>query len=236
MSPSLIFDIGTSVETVIAKNYGVMPDMPEQASTKAAQAAYDLLLPQAHEDQMKALCPSWVFPTVGHFTIAIAPFGTNEYDAQYTNRLQAPLPTPRLKLPGHTILRNVQGAVQVGWRNDTMSIILADDGSKIADPDLREHVEAVMAVTNANKALREEQQKGRADMTTFLQKHKTLQKAVAEFGPALMQYVPKHVQNIYNRPVEKGAKRKAPETNPNVEVNIDYLVANAVNHQLQMTQ
>lgn len=226
----IISDILYQVEQAITKNHGKLPEYPAQTSNAVADEAYSILMPAQNEKEICDLYPDWALPKHEGMYINVMLPGTQP-DRYSSRRVLAMYGTPHITLNGRTTIRNVPGIAEAYFDGTKLIISPATDGSVIPHPNLKAFVEEMTKINQEHDVLAQEIKKARGDMDTFLKQHTTLQSAVKVGGSALLAYVPKHIMATYDKaPVKRQVKPK-PEK---VDVDIDYLIANAMTATLDL--
>ena len=231
-------EIVYNAREVVRRSLPSPKPVPAIAPIGVGDEAYSLLLPEDYEKQICDLMPDWALQYMDCMHIGVVPPGTDLYNpSRFRSVLYTPtyvvaeFKKPHISLPSGTTIRNVQGIDEARWGGGALVIKPTTDGKDIKQPALRDFVcellsteqQAIDNVAAVNKAA--------DDMTKFLSQYRTLQQAVKAFGPALLEFVPLHIREAYDRVPVKRAKKEKKEK---VEVDVDYLVAKAVANRLQL--
>lgn len=234
LSPYTKRQIMHQTEQVVRKNAGPKKTYPATAPTGVGDDVFGLLLPSNIEKQILDMSPNYLHNTGKIVYVGLA--GATHVDDYFHTpvRVMAECDHQHI-VPVHgTEIRNAPGIEVATYYGGVMTITLATDGSVIEAENLRKFVDDMKAIGDYNAGIDTDVKKALSDMGTFLSQHRTLQSAVKAFGPALMEFIPKDIQEQMDRPskpIEPKAKRVKPEK---VEVDLGSLVAHATTHKLRL--
>lgn len=236
MSPTLIQQICNNVERVVAKNAPSLPAWPTNIPTEAVEAAYSIVLPQSVEDEINKLVPSGSFPIIRDMAISIAKPEATVENARYHNMLtlyapHAPFRKARILMGGRRVICSEPGFEFLLWDRSSLYAQVKGDGSDIQDPHLKAYVQNVVNTYTSHMEHSKECSAAVEKMSTFLRQYTTLNNAVKDFGPALFEYVPPHIKDLYNKepvPRKQRAKREK------VEVDVSDLIVKAFENKVEL--
>jgi hypothetical protein len=109
-----------------------------------------------------------------------------------------------------------------------------EDVEKLELPLLKKAMQDHAAVQKQYQEFDANVEAEKEKLRKFLDNFRTLQQAVAKFGPALLAYVPSYQKKLYEKPVVPRPPRQKRDKKELVEVEIDSLVARAMAETLGM--
>ena len=231
LTPYLTRVIMGNVTEIVTKSKGVQPAYPQTAPMGVGDGLFAMLLPPEHEKTIVSLAPDWVFPRTSAMSMSIIT-ETNSAELRYRiPHVHAPYQDAHIAIPSRATIRNIPGIEEARWGNDHMALLLAKDGTVILDPVVRTFIDDLAATLKVYYNTQQEVLKASKDMEKFLAQHNTLNGAAKAFGPAFWEYVPSEYKAACLRPVQKRAPRAKKDTTP---IDVEYLVACAAEHRLQL--
>jgi hypothetical protein len=233
MSPNLIQQICHNVERVVAKNTPNLPAWPTNMPSEAVAAAYNILLPQSSEDEINKLVPHGSLPFIRDFSYCVVKPNAKVEDARYNtmNTLYAALPKHRIQMSGRRVIMSEPGFEFILWDRGAFWVQPKGDGSDIQDPHLKAYVQTTVDTYNAHEAYSKECSAAVEKMSTFLRQYSTLNNAVKDFGPALFEYVPAHIKDLYNK---EPVPRKQRVKREKVEIDVSDLIVKAFENKVEL--
>lgn len=227
MSPNLIYSIKTNTAKLFEEERKEIVS-PTHAPPGVGDLIYGSVLNLHHEEQIRSLMPDWQYDLIDHVTVLVQPLNSdNGYTRSHTPHVEATFSKARLAIPRRGTIYSVKGIAKLRWDVSTVTISPATDGSTIDDLTLREFVEKMSTIYDQHRAVTEKVVQAEADIEKFLSQHKTLQSAVKEMGPSLLEFVPPRTRQLYE---QAGAKQEAPK--PAVKVDTSYIAARATLNKL----
>lgn len=219
-----------NVERAYYADYEKLDTFPNEVPTVATDELMELVLPDTTQQKIiSALGPGWELAkrdTVridAYFPKASSTLGSYRASYGYVSK-------PVLLIHGTVSLTNVPGVEHITYANGSISF-LASDSSLIQQPNLKAYVDKIEKLYADYERVNSEAEKARKDMSDFLDQYSTLQQAVKAFGPALLQFVPSNMKELYNKPTEKRVRKPNPEKST---IDVSSLVARATTQALQL--
>lgn len=229
MSANLIYQIRTNVSRMYEKERASL-ELALPVPVGVSDALYNMVCPLENEQRIREAAPGNAFETSVGVSINVTRNTTdNSLSRVFSPRADGRMATQRIIFPRPITVYSAQGIAKLTYNRGTFTIIPASDGTKIADPAVRDLVEAMATRFDKHKNITDEARKAEEDISKYLGQHKTLQSAVKDF-PALMEYVPDRVKEVYNQ-----ASKKETDAAPAKEkVDIGYLAVKATLNKLDM--
>jgi hypothetical protein len=184
---------------------------------------YSCLLPLDKEESIRSQLPLWAQNTITKL---------DGYDLVNGKYAQAKLSTSRLFLPRSPALKP-PGFSQFVYDGYTLNFKV-EDVEKLELPLLKKAMQDHAAVQKQYQEFDANVEAEKEKLRKFLDNFRTLQQAVAKFGPALLAYVPSYQKKLYEKPVVPRPPRQKRGKKELVEVEIDSLVARAMAETLGM--
>lgn len=233
ITPYLIDRITMQTADVVRKTKGPINTYPDTAPAGLGDELFSMILPADTEKAMRDAAPDWMLPLADGLSVAL--YGMSSIRRITLNTkcgsvVWAPYNSDHISINERSTIRNIPGVEELRINRNTVTIVPATDGSTIQQPLVKQFVDEVSAIYNKQQTIEEEINKAIVDMRTFLSQHKTLNKAAENFGPAIWEFVPKDIKEAHDRLPPKVAN--VPDSV--AQVDVDYLVAAATAHRLQL--
>lgn len=216
---------------IVSRNMGPMPAYPDTAPPGVGEEAFSIVISPDKEQQMRDLLPHWSLREEPVMYVGV--WRPKDNSPQNATRHIAQLQKPRLFIPGNGLITDVPGIERAFWDGHCLAIAMEGDGSGIKLPKLRDFLIEVSAIDKAHNERQAVIYKAADDITKYLGQFKTLNQAVKQFGPSLVEFLPPHIKQAYEREPPKRVRRSTPKAAP-VDVDINYLIAEAAAHRLQL--
>jgi hypothetical protein len=154
------------------------------------------------------------------------------YDLVNGKYAQAKFSTSRLYLPRSPVLKP-PGFSEFVYDGYTINFKV-EDVEKLELPLLKKALQDNAAIQKQYQDFNDNVVAEKEKLRKFLDNFRTLQQAVAKFGPALLAYVPSYQKKLYEKPVVPRPPRQKRDKKELIEVEIDSLVARAMAETLGM--
>lgn len=217
MTVNLIDQILANFEASFNEERAALPRYPSKWPDGIGDELYSLLLKPEEEEQIRKLFPNWW--NVNNVNQTTAYYEGMGGHAKFSKAHIQPPVSPILKPPGFKWVR---------FDGYCFSFEV-DDVEKLELPKLKETIKEYNSIKDKHAELSKRVYDDVESLRLFLEKHRTLQKAVDEFGPSLMTWVPKYQQDLFNKPVEP---KKKEEPKEEIIVDLDSLRTRAINTAL----
>lgn len=228
LTQQIIGQISKQAGDIVRRTRPKPPLMPEFLSPELAETIHTIGVPYEVEQKAMELLPT-LMKRQNHVYLRVTPpKDSNFYQSQASGitkncHIAAAFSLDTKDIPGFKRLQ----------RDSNVITVEVSDYNLIEDEAFRDHVKQVFDYYAFVTETEVEVARATQDMTNYLRKYDTLQQAVAGVGPTLLEFVPHHLQEMYNQPTNTTLNRDKELIPP---ADITYLIAKATTNMLNLNK